>query len=54
MSDYIRGQKDLINKIDIDIRTVLENDKVTGVNVMLDVIHILKTLKPIEDPKKTP
>lgn len=42
---YTKGQEDLISKIKEDVAKVLETT--SGTNMMLDIVDLLKKLKPL-------
>jgi len=45
---YIQGQEDLINNIKDECKKILEDPSKNGDNIMLDVLFMMKKLKPIE------
>jgi hypothetical protein len=45
MDDYEQGQVDLIKDISLKVLDITENSSEN--NIVLDVIHLLKNLKPI-------
>ena len=47
MSDYKRGQEDLIQQIKIKVTRILDTSE--GYDMLFDIINLLKTLKPLED-----
>jgi len=48
MTDYERGQRDLINHIKEECVKALDSE---GVDVMLDIISLLKGLEPKKESK---
>lgn len=49
MSDYERGQKDLISYIKAHIIHITQTSK--GEDLILDVANLLRNLKPLRDTK---
>lgn len=45
LKSYTKGQEDLISKIKEDVSKIL--DKSSGTDMMLDIVDLLKKLKPI-------
>jgi len=48
MSDYQKGQRDLISYIKANIISIMKNSK--GSDIILDVINFLKSLTPLNKP----
>ena len=44
--DYLQGQVDLIKKTQQDLQKIVEESKPE--DILFDVIHLLKTLVPLE------
>jgi|AntDeeMetagen681_2_1112603.scaffolds.fasta_scaffold56601_1 hypothetical protein len=43
-SEYLQGQEDLINEIKKEVSIIIEKSE--GSDVMFDILHLLKSLKP--------
>lgn len=51
MNDYLRGQLDLIQDIKKKVARLEETTTIT--DFAFDMVHLLKTIKPIEDENRS-